>query len=101
MPALLTTMSSARTTRPLSADSPRIAADIARGRGNALAELVEEWVKPRCVPLGVHDDGRARLVQPACDPGADVAARAGDDRDEPREIEQRNHRRSHALTLIV
>ena len=84
------------------ADRPRIAADIAGGRGDALAELVEERVKPRCVPLGVDDDGRSRLVQPARDPGADVPARAGDDSDEPREVEQGiDGRDSHGRTLIV
>ena len=94
MPALLTSTSSRPNDSTAAAQiAPRVALDVPDRRGGALAELLEQRLEPRVRRVRVRDDRRARLVEPPRDPGADVAARAGDDRDAAGQVEQAADRR--------
>ena len=75
------------------ADRARVALNVADRGDGAIAELGDERLDRREIPVRVSDDRRARLVEPPRDPGADVPARPGDDRDATGQIEQRADRR--------
>ena len=62
------------------ADRSRVALDVAGDRNDAFAELADERLHARKLPLRMNHERRARLVETPRDPGTDIAARSRDDR---------------------
>ena len=91
IPALLTTMSRRpKRVDSAAADRRGVALDVSGdGRGARSPSSATSASAASGRLLRVHDDRGARLVQAARDPGADVAARAGHDRDAAGEVEER------------